>query len=519
MTEEQSQTTEGVQAQSLLEKAKRFYDSLQPQGYNFLWKLHASEFMETVTQVWNLTTVYSCSLPVEVTIPFCLVLACDCFFTGWETLQENTAVRRNRQMWLGTCLDFFCILIPVSILWFGYQVPVDILEMIQITLLPSLFILAKLDDILEEVVREHCAFEVMQLQERKSFNSNRRRLSLFGRTKSESVSKEQQKHVPRRIKVLLAGAKVAFGVFFIAVAIVQLATAAQCEQLWEHCTVKVPFCNTLFEPSCNCAVLYIRNHNMTELPVEFTRMTALKKVDITHGPLNRLPDDIGKLKELTHVSLDFNQLTSLPDTLADLNKLNTFYAAFNMIEKVPVALLRHKTLQNLALNTNHLRQIDINMPNLAYLDLSNNTIATIPAMHLPFVLYIYLDGNQLTEFPVLSEVSSALSWLTISRNNLTKLHESLKGMSRLELLDLRNNSFSTLPAWLSDLGSLTHLTVHDNPLCSNGWSAEGNLQTLMDTDGCKAQCSPMCLDAQLEFTDCNLGCNSEGCNYDHGQCG
>jgi leucine-rich repeat protein SHOC2 len=235
--------------------------------------------------------------------------------------------------------------------------------------------------------------------------------------------------------------------------------------------------------------------------------------------LNRLPDDIGKLKELTHVSLDFNQLTSLPDTLADLNKLNTFYAAFNMIEKVPTALLRHKTLQNLALNTNHLRQIDINMPNLAYLDLSNNTIATIPAMHLPFVLYIYLDGNQLTEFPVLSEVSSALSWLTISRNNLTKLHESLKGMSRLELLDLRNNSFSTLPAWLSDLGSLTHLTVHDNPLCSNGWTAEGNLQTLMDSNGCRAQCSPMCLDAQLEFTDCNLGCNSEGCNYDHGQCG
>ena len=518
MTEEQSQTTEGVQAQSLLEKAKRFYDSLQPQGYNFLWKLHASEFMETVTQAWNLTTVYSCSLPVEVTIPFCLVLACDCFFTGWETLQENTAVRRNRQMWLGTCLDFFCILIPVSILWFEYQVPVDIHEMIQITLLPSLFILAKLDDIFEEVVREHCASEVMQLQERKSVSSNRRRLSLFGRTKSESVSKEQQKHVPRRIKVLLAGAKLAFGVFFIAVAIVQLATPAQCEQLREHCTVKVPFCNTLFEPSCNCAVLYVRNHNMTVLPPEFTRMTALKKVDITHGPLERLPDDIGKLKDLSRLSVNFNKLTALPDALANLKKLTTLFAGFNAMKKVPEALLRHGTLQTLAVNTNKLTHVQLNMPNLAYLDLSNNSIATISAMRLPFLLDLYLDGNLFMEFPVLSEVSSTLSWLTISRNNITKLHESLKEMSNLELLDLRNNSFSTLPSWLSDLGSLTHLTVHDNPLCSNGWSAEGNLKALVDTDGCKAQCSPMCLDAQLEYTDCRPGCNPNKCIYANGQC-
>ena len=49
MIEEQSQTTEGVQAQTLIRKAKRFYDSLQPQGHNFLLKLHASEFMETLT--------------------------------------------------------------------------------------------------------------------------------------------------------------------------------------------------------------------------------------------------------------------------------------------------------------------------------------------------------------------------------------------------------------------------------------------------------------------------------------
>ena len=219
------------------------------------------------------------------------------------------------------------------------------------------------------------------------------------------------------------------------------------------------------------------------------------------------------------LSNDFNQLTHLPDALADLNKLNTVYAGFNAIEQVPTGLLRHKTLQNLAFNTNKLTQVELNMPNLAYLDLSNNTISTIPAMRLPFLLDLYVDGNQLTELPALIEVSSALRWLTVSRNNLTKLHESLKEMSNLEMLDLRNNSFSTLPAWLSDLGSLTHLMVHDNPLCSNGWSAEGNLKTLMDIDGCKAQCSPMCLDLYLEATSCDPGCNSEECRYDSGQCG
>ena len=67
------------------------------------------------------------------------------------------------------------------------------------------------------------------------------------------------------------------------------------EYIWSNCFAKVPICNDFFAPDCNCAVVDIENHNMTQLPTVVNSMTALRRVEIRNGPLKTLDDEFGFL--------------------------------------------------------------------------------------------------------------------------------------------------------------------------------------------------------------------------------
>jgi hypothetical protein len=88
-------------------KAKNAYQKLQVNGQWFLWKLYVSELFESANQCLNLTTVYLCSLPVPFTASMCLLLALDCFHTGWTITHKNTPARRDRQIKVDAMVDFF----------------------------------------------------------------------------------------------------------------------------------------------------------------------------------------------------------------------------------------------------------------------------------------------------------------------------------------------------------------------------------------------------------------------------
>ena len=88
----------------------------------------------------------------------------------------------------------------------------------------------------------------------------------------------------------------------------------------------------------------------------------------------------------------------------------------------------------------------------------------------------------------------------------------------LEVLDMRNNSISTLPHWFDKLVSLAHLSAAGNPICNNGWIGSGKSKSLMETDGCKKQCSDMCLNIYLENNGCDYACNVPQCDFDNKQC-
>jgi Ca2+/Na+ antiporter len=175
-----------TRSKSAIERAKRaasnaknVYEKLQVNGQWFLWKLYVSELFESANQCLNLTTVYLCSLPVPFTASMCLLLALDCFHTGWTITHKNTPARRDRQIKVDAMVDFLCVVLPLTLIYFGYQIPISISEMLQIMLLPTFFMLAKLDDIFEEGIHHRSAHQVLKEQAKQSFKIKRRRESLF----------------------------------------------------------------------------------------------------------------------------------------------------------------------------------------------------------------------------------------------------------------------------------------------------------------------------------------------------
>ena len=50
------------------------------------------------------------------------------------------------------------------------------------------------------------------------------------------------------------------------------------QMIWENgCKVKTPFCKKMFQAQCDCAVLEVKNHNMTKLPLTIIENINIKK--------------------------------------------------------------------------------------------------------------------------------------------------------------------------------------------------------------------------------------------------
>ena len=76
-------------------------------------------------------------------------------------------------------VDLACLLLPLAFMWFGYQIPISISDMLLLTVWPTLSALMKIEELFEESIRQNYTRVVVQSEERKSFKMNRRRSSLF----------------------------------------------------------------------------------------------------------------------------------------------------------------------------------------------------------------------------------------------------------------------------------------------------------------------------------------------------
>ncbi|GAB5577375.1 transforming growth factor beta activator LRRC32 isoform X2 [Prionailurus iriomotensis] len=232
-------------------------------------------------------------------------------------------------------------------------------------------------------------------------------------------------------------------------------------------------------------------------------LPCLVHLDVSHNALETLglgPRALGSLRTLL---LQDNALQDLPPyTFASLASLQKLNLQGNQIrpcggpgEPGPSGCVAFSDISSLRILNLADNEMEVLRPGaflhtpLTELDLSANPgldVATGALAGLEASLEVLaLQGNGLAILQVDLPCFSCLKRLNLAENRLSRLPAWTQAVS-LEVLDLRNNSFSLLPG--SAMGgletSLRRLYLQGNPLscCGNGWLAAQLHQGRVDVD-------------------------------------
>lgn len=509
-------------------------------GPYYLWKLYATELLESVIQLYNLFQVYLCSMPVEFSTLLCMFLAIDCFHSAQFMVRTTTVEGRDRQYKIDAFVDFFTTVTPICIIQFGYHVPIAIEEMLSITIFPALMLMLKLSTMFEEIIRSRSAKEALKSQTQCARHRERRRSSIFRNASHFTMVQQQEASVPSFVHVGAGVTKILFGIFFAVAGVLQLAThATECEQvLWNSCKVKTPFCGNIFHPTCNCAVLTVLEHNYTRLPEkDIKQMSALKHLKISHGPLQYVFGDfINAFPKLSLADFSYNMLTKIPYNFGMSKQLYKVVLSNNNLTSVPDSLWGNPFLHTLELDNNNITEISPairNAQTLQLLYMSNNSLSRLPAATFvnsqtkvtTMLNSVYLDGNHLKEIPRDIQYATSLKELGLNKNSISNVPREIRALKKLFAIDLRNNNITNLPtpSILALEKSLIYIYLHNNPICSNGWlDDEKDVQAMLTKvpdAGCTPQCSNYCQNRYLStIKTCLRECNSKECGYQNGVC-
>lgn len=486
-------------------------------GSLFLWKLYLLELTESVNQIINLATLYVCTLPVQITSSMSVFLCADAFYRAYQLNKPNTSVRRLRQVKLDLFVDFVCLTAPLCVLWFRYQTPISIPEMIQITAWPSLCILSKLKSILRNGVKARAANAILLQQ---SNRLNNRSKSIDCLPYNAAINKQQEQWIPKVVSRAFSVYNVICGVSFLVVAVAHVAMQPSgCdEKTWSKgCSIKIPFCHTMFKPTCNCVSLKIENDkNLTTLPSSLAEeMSELRRVFIHNCNLTKLPPKMEQLTEMVDFQVSFNHLEEFMVDVLKWKKLSTLFLMYNNITKYNAqAIWTHPHLVGLALERNHLEMPTsrLYLPSLTFLHLGENNMTInkqINIKSLPNIAFLYLNGNNLGAVPSES-LRDQLSYLGIARCNLKSLPAYTSRFRNLQYLDARDNSIENVDNDLKDLLRRNKVESYfsGNPVCIK----DGSLD-------CAPLCSKTCWSRKVGNDDeCDVSCSSKDCRYDGGDC-
>ena len=187
---------------------------------------------------------------------------------------------------------------------------------------------------------------------------------------------------------------------------------------------------------------------LLEVPNSISRLTQLKKLNLSHNQLGSLPEWISQLTQLESLDLSCNQLTSLPESIGELKRLKTLIIASNRLETIPVSIGQLVSLHTIVLDQNRIESLPESLGQLKRL----NTIS--------------VDRNRLSSIPESIGMLDRLQTLSIVNNQLTQLPNTIGGLSHLQSLDIRQNQLASLPETIGQLEKLTELHLWKNQLKS-----------------------------------------------------
>ncbi|XP_066994565.2 leucine-rich repeat-containing protein 40 isoform X2 [Anabrus simplex] len=259
---------------------------------------------------------------------------------------------------------------------------------------------------------------------------------------------------------------------------VRLDSDGDCNRWWEHeaLTLLDLSSNSLTRISPNVknlhslTTLHLQDNGLDTLPDELGLLSKLTRLNISHNKICSLPPAIYNLLELRVLLVSHNQLEAVGEGICDLVMLNHLDLSHNCVASLPSGIGYLIRLTQLDLSHNNLLEIPPDLVNLRVLldlNLSHNKLTSLPPMgELRRLELLYLEHNLLTAVPDLTGCE-ALRELHLADNCIKEMApESIEGLIRLRVLNLRENKLLDLPVEVSNLRRLVRLDLTNNSLTS-----------------------------------------------------
>lgn len=202
-----------------------------------------------------------------------------------------------------------------------------------------------------------------------------------------------------------------------------------------------------------------------------SRLSSLKKLNVSSCMLESLPNGLGDCTRLESLDLSNNGLNSLPEALSKLSALTDLNLGHNRFQILPACVTQLNRLENLDLAFNLLSCLPGTISNLAQLkllNLSRNAISTLPPEigHLRELKSLSANYNQIANLPAESCRLGQLTSLSLQSNPLVSLPDGIGQMRNLQRIDLMSTALHTLPLSIGNLSSLEMCNLAHAPIQS-----------------------------------------------------
>jgi Leucine-rich repeat (LRR) protein len=217
---------------------------------------------------------------------------------------------------------------------------------------------------------------------------------------------------------------------------------------------------------------------------------TVNKVNLSGMSLATLPNFKPNQLEAQILWINDNNIASLPAGIKQLSKLRTLRLDDNQIQIIPSLLASCRQLEILTAKRNKIHQLSLDIFDLQFikvLDFEDNALTFLPELRSFALLErlsvtknrltklpesiggccrldsLYADNNRIQEIHFTYEQLLELRLVNLAHNEMCALDPSIGCCSSLEILHLHYNHLITLPYTIGLLTKLTRLTLHDNP--------------------------------------------------------